>query len=289
MRKIAAAAALLPAAFLLMAASGYYVTPSKNKILPGEDKLAPGSEITVRKGEVFYSRPVGRAFMAVLGGELTLSIAGKSVTLPAGTQLNVARNIVVSGKAAGHIDDSARVYCTPTKGNWNMAKGVANLLTLSLFASSQRTDPFTQFCVVDSDRDSRVEKAFLAGARKAEDLQPVTIEPTPIAVSRNVPLPGESEARLRFAGGVGITGKNLGIDLEVVEEGKELTYSNGRTYLSKSKLPKDVNIFGASFTVLSYDSETKEARIRWNSGFLPAEYGITTTTTTTYIPVYVPR
>jgi len=287
MRKLAAAAALIPAAFLLMAASGYYVTPSKNRILPGEDKLAPGSEFTVRKGEIFYSRPVGRAFMAVLGGELKLTIAGKSVILPAGTQLNVART--VAGKAAGQIEDSARVYCTPTKGNWNMAKGIANLLTLSLFASSQRTDPFTQFCVVDSDRDSMVDKAFLAGARKAEDLQPVTIEPTPISVSSDVPLPGESEARLRFAGGVGITGKNLGIDIEVVEEGKRLSYSNGRTYVGKSKLPRDVNIFGASFTVLSYDSETKEARIRWNSGFNPSEYGITTTTTTTYIPVYIPR
>ncbi|HEX8623734.1 MAG TPA: hypothetical protein VF782_01510 [Allosphingosinicella sp.] len=286
MRKFAAAAALVPAAFLLMAASGYLVTPSKNKILQVEDKLAPGSEITVRKGEVFYARPVGRAFMAVLGGDLTLTIAGKSVTLPAGTQLNVARK--VAGKAAGQLDDPARVFCTPTKKNWNMAKGIANLLTLSLFASSQRTDVFTQFCVVDSEGDGMVDKAFLAGARKPEDLQPVTIEPTPISVSSDVPLPGESEARLRFAGGVGILG-NLGIDLEVVEEGNRLSYSNGRTLLKKSKLPRDVNIFGASFTVLSYDSETKEARIRWNSGFLPAEYGITTTTTTTYIPVYIPR
>jgi hypothetical protein len=287
MRKFTAAAALVPAAFLLTAASGYLVTPSKNKILQVEDKLVPGSEITVRKGEVFYARPVGRAFMAVLGKDLVLTIAGKSVTLPAGTQLNVARQ--VAGKAAGQLDDPARVFCTPTKKNWNVAKGIANLLTLSLFASSQRTDVFTQFCVVDSEGDSLVDKAFLAGARKAEDLQPVTIEPTPIAVSSDVPLPGESEARLRFAGGIGITGKNIGIDLEVVEEGKALTYSNGRTYVSKSKLPRDVNIFGASFTVLSYDKETKEARIRWNGGFHPAEYGVTTTTTTTYIPVYIPR
>jgi hypothetical protein len=286
MRKFAATAALVPAALLLMAASGYYVTPSKNKILDVPDELVPGSEITVRKGEIFYSRPVGRAFMAILGGELKLTIAGKSVTLPAGTQLNVAHG--VAGKAAGQLDNPARVYCTPTKGNWNMAKGVANLLTLSLFARSQRTEAFTQFCVVDSEGDSMVDKAFLAGARKKEDLEPVTIEPTPISVSEDVPLPGESEARLRFAGGVGILG-NLGIDLEVVEEGRRLTYSNGRILLKKSKLPRDVDIFGASFTVLSYDDETKEARIRWNSGFHPAEYGITTTTTTTYIPVYIPR
>jgi hypothetical protein len=285
MHRFAVATALIPAAFLLTA-GGYYVTPSKNKILAADDSLAPGTEITVRKGEIFYRRPVGRAFMAVLGGELTLSIAGKSATLPAGTQLNVARG--VAGKARDQLGDPALVFCTPTKSNWNMAKGVANLLTLSLFASSQRTDPFTQFCVLDSEGDGLVDKAFLAGARKAEDLQPVAIKPTPVSVESDVPLPGESEARLRFAGGVGILG-NLGIDLEVVEEGQRLSYSNGRTLLKKSKLPRDVNIFGASFTVLSYDSDTKEARIRWNSGFHESEYGITTTTTTTYIPVYIPR
>jgi hypothetical protein len=286
MRKIAIAG-LLPAAFLLVAADGYTVTPSRNRILPVTvEKLTPGDEFTVRKGEVFYARPVGRAFQAVLGGDLALTIAGKSASLPKGTQLNVAR--AVGGKAGRHLEDKALVFCTPVKKDWNAAKGIANLLTLSLFASSQRTSAFTQFCLVDSEADGRADKAFLAGAKKPEDLMPVTIEPTPVAVERDVPLPGVSEARIRFAGGVGWFG-DIGFDLEVVEEGRQLIYSNGRTAVSKGKLPKDVDIFGASFTVLSYDPETKQARIRWKRGFLPGEYGVTTTTTTTYIPVYVPR
>jgi hypothetical protein len=284
MKKIIAAAALVPAAFLLTA-SGYYVNPSKNKVLGADDKIAAGAEFTVKKGEVFYARPVGKAWTAELGGDLTLNIAGKSATLPKGTQLNVARS--VGGKAAAQLGDSA-VFCAPLEKNWNAAKGIANLLTLSLFASSQRTDVFTQFCLVDTDLDKMVDKAFLAGAKKKEDLQPVEIAPTPIAVGRDVPLPGESEIRLRFAGGVGILG-NLGVDLEVIEEGERLQYGNGRTLFSKGKLPKDVNVFGASFTVLSYDPKSKEARIRWKNGFPNMEYGITTTTTTTYIPIYISR
>lgn len=278
-------AAVVPAAFMLMA-NGYHVTPSTNKILAVEDKLVPGAEFTVKKGEIFYSRPVGRAWMAVLGGDLNLTIAGKTATMPKGTQLNVARS--VGGKAAAELEDEARVFCAPAQNNWNMAKGLANLLTLSLFASAERFQPNTQFCVVDTERDGQVDKAFLAGAKKADDLTPVAIQPTPISVERDVPLPGESEARLRFAGGVGILG-NLGVDIEVVEEGKRLVYSNGRTLVSKGKLPKDVNIFGASFTILSYDPKAREARIRWNSGFRSGEYGITTTTTTAYIPIYIPR
>src|SRR5437763_526633 len=81
MKKLRLVAAA-PAALLLMAASGYVVTPTKNRILPAEDKLVPGQEFTVKKGEIFYRRPVGRAWSAVLGGELKLTIAGKSATLP---------------------------------------------------------------------------------------------------------------------------------------------------------------------------------------------------------------
>ncbi len=283
MTKKVLAVGMLPMAFMLIAATGYQITPSSNRILPGEDKLAPGAEFTVKKGEVFYSRPVGRAWMAVLGGDVTATIAGKSATLPKGMQLNVARR--VDGKAGDELE-AAGVFCAPVQNNWNFGKGIANLLTLSLFSRTERLDPTSQFCLVDGDGDAMVEKAFLAGARKAEDLQPITIEPTPIAVARDVPLPGESEARLRFAGGVGILG-NIGVDLEVIEGGNRLVYSNGRTLVGKGKLPKDVSIFGASFTILSYDPETKEARIRWNSGFRPAEYGVTTTTT--YIPIYIPR
>ena len=284
MKKPVAIAALVPAAFLL-SASGYYVQPSKNKVL-GTDHIAPGTEFTVRKGEVFYARPVGKAWTAELGGELKLDIAGKTATLPKGTQLNVARK--VAGEAGARLDEGSAVFCAPLEKDWNVAKGIANLLTLSLFAASRRTETFTQFCVVDSDADKLVDQAFLAGAKKKEDLEPVTIEPTPIDVAQDVPLPGESEIRLRFAGSVGIFGK-LAVDLELVEEGKPLAYDNGRTLFSKSKLPRKLDVFGASFTVLSYDPEAKEARIRWDKGFDNMEYGVTTTTTTTYIPVYVPR
>ncbi|PSJ43159.1 hypothetical protein [Allosphingosinicella deserti] len=285
MKRSSALAGLVPAAFLLSAASGYYITPSKNRILPGDDSIAPGSEFTVGKGDIFYRRPVGRSFVAELGGDLQLTIAGKTATLAKGMQLNVART--VGGTAAERLGE-AGVFCAPMERNWNAAKGIANLLTLSLFASAQRTEVNTQFCLADSDADGLVDKAFLAGAKKQEDLQPIDITPTPISVERDLPLPGLSEIRLRFSGKVGWF-NNIGIDLEVVESGEPLFFNNGRTVISMKKLPEEVNLFGASFTVLSYDPETKQARIRWNRGFAPGEYGVTTTTTTTYIPVYVPR
>lgn len=259
MRKFAVAA-LIPAAFLLMG-GGYFVSPSWNKILAAEDKLAPGTEIIVRKGEIFYRRPVGRSLTATLGAELALTVGGKSATLPAGARLEVARNIVME-HGTPPLGKSGRTFCAP--------------------AERESKDHVPQFCFFDSDGDGLVDKAFLAGVRRKTGLEPVAIKPTPVSMANDVPLPGESEARIRFAG-------NLRFDLEIVEEGKRLTYDNGRTGLKKSKLPADVNFFGASFTVLSYDSESDEARIRWNSGFPEGEYSISTRTTGTTTHVYVPR
>lgn len=254
-----AAAGLIPAAFLLMA-GGYFVSPSGNKVLPGEDKLAPGTEITVGKGEIFYRRPVGRSLTALLGAELALTVGGKSTILPAGARLEVARTIVLE-HGTPSLGKSGRTFCAP--------------------AERESDDHVPQFCFFDSDGDGLVDKAFLAGVRRKTGLEPVAIKPTPVSLASDVPLPGESEARIRFAG-------NLRFDLEVVEEGKSLSYSNGRTALKKSKLPADVSFFGGSFTVLSYDSATDQARIRWNSGFSEGEYSISRTRSTT-THVYVPR
>lgn len=259
MRKFAAAG-LIPAAFLLTA-GGYFVTPHGNKVLPAEDKLAPGAEITVGKGEIFYRRPVGRSLAARLGAELVLNVGGRSATLPAGAPLEVGR-IVIMEHGTPSFQKTGQIFCVRTE--------------------SEEDVVVTGFCFFDSDGDALVDKAFLAGVRRKAGLEPVAIKPTKVSVESDVPLPGESEVRLRFAGG-------LRFDLELIEEGKRLSYSNGRTVVKKSNLPADVNVFGASFTVLSYDSESDEARIRWKSGFLADQYSITPATRSRPLHIYIPR
>lgn len=276
MRRLAAVAAA-PALLVLTAASGYFVPASRNKFLPAEG-VAPGTELTVKRGDVILRNPVGRAWTAVLGGDVTLAIADKNEVIPAGTDLQVAQ----AGGDAGRRLEASQVYCSASR--LDSGKAAANLLTLGLAGRAHRTGVLTQFCLVDSDGDARVDRAFLVGSKRPEDQKPIPIPPTPVTVAHDVPLPGESEARLRFAGQAGLF-DNLGFDLEVVENGKPLSYSNGRTLVSKATLPRDVRVFGASLTVLSYDPATKTARIRVNNGFPAVEYGVSTTTT--YIPIYV--
>jgi hypothetical protein len=276
--------AVLPAMLLmLVGASGYRIVPTRNVILPaarpGEDR----GEFTVAKGEIVHVQPVGREVSAILAGEVRLSIAGQQLAIAAGTPLNMARK--VEGEAGAALGRAA-VFCAPPSAKWGIGDGIANLATLGLFAAGRRFDATVQFCLVDADGDGRVEKAFLAGARRPEDQAAVAIAPTAVAVQVMKPLPGLSEARIRFVGAGGLFG-DLAFQLEIVETGTPLFFNNNRYAVSKKKLPVPVELFGARFEVTGYDPGTKTARIRWLRDFPPASYGITTTTT--YIPIYVPR
>lgn len=268
---------------LLTGASGYYVDATKNKFLSPAQPIEPGTEITVRKGDIVLRAPVGRSVAAFLEGDLSLAIAGQTASIAKGTELRVMK---LQGGTAGSQLGVPIVFCS--EANYDAGKAFASLLTLGLASSGRRTAIMTQFCLADTDRDGLVEKAFLVGAKRAEDLAPVDVTPTKVVLKADSPLPGESEARLRFHGNVGYFG-NIGFDLEVVESGNKLKFSNGLTYLSKKDLPKELNIYGARLTVLSYDPDKKEARVRIDKGFKEFEYSITTTTSMTYIPIYIRR
>lgn len=277
-------AALLPAiGFMLVGATGYVVQPTRNVILPAPSGATHPDEFTVEKGDVIHVQPVGTEASAVLAGDLKLSIAGRALEIARGTPLNMARS--VEGRAAAALGEAA-VFCASPSSNWGVADGIANLATLGLFASAKRFDATVQFCLVDGDRDGRVEKAFLAGARRPEDQAPVDIAPTPVEVRIMAPLPGTSEARIRYVGAANLFG-NMIFQLEIVENGAALFFNNNRTAVSKKTLPAPVEVFGARFEVVSVDPATKALRIRWLRNFPIASYGVTTTTS--YIPIYVPR
>lgn len=277
---------LVPASFLVMGASGYVVKPSSNRILLTEDAYQPGGEYEIRKGDVFYSRPVVQAYKAILGGDLDVTIAGQVGRLPAGTDLNVAR--AVEGKAGNALNAPARVFCAGPESHRNFVGGLLSAATLGFLDGVNRTSQYTQFCLVDADGDSLVEQAFLAGARRDKDLVPVPIKRTWVSVTYDAPLPGENAARIRFAG-PGMLSSKLRFDIEIVHNGSVQRFGNGTSAISRGSLPAEIKIAGASFTVLSYDADQQTARIRWKRGFAPLEYSITTTTRTTYIPVYLPR
>lgn len=271
---------LLPIAALLMAASGFYVTPSRNRILESATPIEPGTELIVDKGSVFYRQPVGQARVGVIGSDIAIAIADQTATIAKGTVLNSA--VSVEGTAAGQIDGMGMVFCSEPK--IDSMKQVLSGMTLGLASLGQRVGWNTQFCFVDSDGDGFLDQAFLVGAKKSNDLKPILIAPTPVELVLNKPLPGESEARLRFIGS-NWHGRPC-FQLDVLESGKRLDYSNGNFCPDPEKLPQEVQLFGSSFTVTAYDRNAKQVHLTWHHGFGTPTYGISTTTSYTYIPIY---
>lgn len=256
--------------------TGFLVTPSANRVLSPQSPVEAGQEIVAKENDVILRNPVGSSTSGQLDGDVTLQIAGKSETLPKGMRLVAATTY---GDAAAKLPKGSHIYCSSAKTDF--AKSFASLLTLGISNVATRTGATTQFCLVDGDRNGTVESAFLAGAKKAGDLAIIPVTETPILRLENVPLPGESEARIRYVGPVGLFG-NIGFDLEVLESGNRLVFGNGRAVVGSKNIPSTVRLFGAVIDILEYDPKTKRAKLRLQSGLGEGVYTIQTTTT--YIP-----
>ena len=266
------------------AASPYYATPSKKAFLPAEGKPQRTGEVRLSPKDVLFETPVGYRVAARLTDPVTVDVIGKHYAFAAG-ELLVATEL--AGTAAAQVPAGSRVMCGTAQ--LHTAKNLVALATLGMSSVANRTGGSTQFCLIDSDRDEKVDKAILVGVKKAADAAPVTIAPARYTVVRDQPLDGESVARIVYDGKPGKLKGNVDFELKVVEGGSPLYFQNGRTRANIAKLPQQVELMGTVFTVKSYNPADGSVVVDAERGFQPGEYGITVTTTTTYIPIYVPR
>jgi len=263
---------LVPLAIPLIAALNVLVVEAPNAIMAEGGSVAPGTVLTVRKGEIFYRQPVGRTQVSVPEAEIRFSFLGQPVAIGAGEQL---LRSTVSGRAADLVRDGDALYCTPAKRTGK--KRVVGLsevadVGMDLDAIARLRHVQTQSCLIDKGRDGTVDKAFIADTSNRQEIVPVAIEPVRIRQLGTAPMPGESEARMKFDGPVGIIG-NMSTTLQIVEEGVPLAFGNAQT-LFRGNLPRTVETFGGAFTILSWDGKTKTAQIRIDRPFAPIEYGV---------------
>jgi hypothetical protein len=260
----------------LMAALNVLVDQSPPTILAEGGSVAPGTVVTVKKGEIFYRQPLGQSGAAALESDVSFSFLGQPVVIGTGEQLLRAS---VSGRAAGLLGDRDSLYCTPAVETGKKrivglsevaAVGMGNLDAIRKLRHVQ-----TQDCVIDVGDDGIADKAFIADTSNRDPIAPVAIAPTPVRRLGITRMPGESEARLKFDGPVGIIG-NMSTTLQIVEDGVPLRFGNAQTMFRGSSLPKTIETFGARFTILSYDGKTKTAQIRIEQPFAPIEYGVHT-------------
>ena len=263
---------LVPLAIPLIAALNVLVEESPNTIMAEGGSPAPGTVVTARKGEIFYRQPLGRTQVAAVEAEVRFSFLGQPVVVSTGDQL---LRSTISGRAGGLVWVTDALYCTPAKRTGKkrvVGMSEVSAVGMDLDAIARLRHVQVQTCLIDKRNDGTVDQGFIADTSNREQFDAVPFAPTRIRKLGTAPMPGESEARMRFDGPVGIIG-NMSTTLEIVEEGKPLKFGNAQT-LFRGSLPRTVETFGGSFTILSYDKATKSARIRIDRPFAAEEYGV---------------
>ena len=277
--------ALAGIAAMLGACSGpqYWVDSAPTMTVPtaGMQTLGPRS---VAPDQVVLSAPVGFAAAAILDTDSTVSILGRDHAFARADTLPMAR---LSGKAVRALPANAAVFCG--RPSTHLAKALVSASTLGLSSIVNRTANVSRVCFVDADRDLSAEQALLVGVKSDADAVPVPIAPLAYRVAAAQPMSGESQMRIFYRGKTGMIGGHVSFDVNVIEQGVPLVFENVRRSVDIDDLPATVQIMGASFTVQSYDPATGAAVIDVQKPIPAAGYGITTTTTTQYIPIYVPR
>jgi len=279
------ASCLMPAAALAgCAASPYWVDTASPAFLPEHGAPTSPGERKLLPDQLLFETPIGFSAAVEIAAPVDAQLLGKRYALPPKAQLAVAR---VSGEAAIALPRGARSAC----GNVNasLLKSTAALSTLGLSTLLSKTALQSRLCLVDEENDGLFDKAFVAGVRSMKDAAPVAITPVPYRNLFGEPMPGTSVARITYRGKTGLVGGHVSFDLTIIEAGQPLMFDNVRTQVSIKTLPQTVSLMGTSFTVKSYDPTDGHVMVDVHRGFLKGEYGITTTTSTTYIPIYVGR
>ena len=277
---------LLPLALLLIGARGYETRRWTMLLLPSQDQ--PGGELTVAKDGTITRSPAVQAPHATLGTPVSLAIASIEQSLASGDELHY---VTVGGDAAERLDSVPEAYCAVPRANAGTAvRAIFEVAAFGLLRGVNRSSPFSTHCFVDQDGDGRLDTAFLSGARREADLAPQPVGPLDVAIERNRPIEGVSEARITFGGAIGrARNARLRFRFETANAAGETVQSEIRAQVDVRNLPRTVAIQGAEIEILSYDAAARSVRVRLVRPMAPGGFAFTPPPQVTYIPIFVPR
>lgn len=273
-------------------AEQYRVEVSGTVILPPEETHAPGLERAIAPGDIVMRAPLGWADAATIRQDVSLEIAGLRETIPAGALLSGITS-ARGGDLAG-LPEGRRIYCAAQ--SINAVGAVAGIATFGLTNIGSRVARVRRFCLADLDSDGRFERAFLVGAKRSADQHMIEIAPLAYEAERNRPMGPGDFVQVRYGAG-GLLGNPLifvdyylgnilqPIDALYTGEGRAMVRTRAATAFRTT--PRQFEIGPARFTVLSFDRETKAARIRYERDFALTPVNVGFAAQTVY--VVVPR
>ena len=249
---------------------------SRLQMLAGDEALL-GSERTAVPGDVMFGTGLAIADVALPDRTMIVRVHGLTTVASATEPL---REATIDEPRFYGLSDSARTYCGPLQRlNDEARRG-----SVDDQAQQRRGRPrvifdsAVRFCYIDDQRDGSFDRAFIDGARTAENAQPIGIEP---AAYRHVPLFELGGVYLRFEY---LPGANLSpplIDLFTnMHQGTRLSPTitfrndNGRTVGLSSRrrpgggnFPKQLEFGDVQITVLGEDAATNRITYRVDRTF----------------------
>lgn len=197
---ITAAPAAAPAAAAPAAApakvEAFRVLLTGMETLPAPE-APPVTPRVLKEKDLVFVLPVAMEAQARLAADVKVPLGGYDWPVRQAEDLTLAASWS-GGDLAGLAKDAV-VYCAPP---FSKKGGIeATLLTLGLANIASRFSTWLQLCLVDEDRDSRFEKAFMIGTKKAPDRITVPIEPVAYTASAHVPIPDSRFEVMVFDGG----------------------------------------------------------------------------------------
>jgi len=226
---------------------------------------------------------LGVARAAQLAEDSLVEIIGRQFAFARDETLPIA---LIAGRAKDNVPDGSLAFCG--RPNADLAKNMLAASTLGITSLFNRTSGTPRVCFFDEEKDNMADMAVLVGVKSDADAVPVKIEPLRYTIVELQPMSGESQIRITYRGKTGLVGGHVSFDLAVMEQGTALCFDNWRRKIDIADLPQDVSMFGANFTVHSYDRESGEVEVTIRRGIQSGPYGITSVPTTRTIPIFIP-
>jgi len=268
--------ALVPI-FALLVAARTSVNLIPETLVSVEADVPIGEIVTVKEGTVVLRAKLFETRIATLEDPVSVSLGKFSQDLPAGTKLDP---VVISRNTQRLTGASGYIYCGENQRNRSRLGEAVFGSFLSNYSAVVR------FCFTDSNGDGKLDRVFLAGAKKQEDQLAVEIEPVAFE-SRRFAL--EDEARVlelrvdRF-----IRKRNRSDKIQFLFSLTDEEHNYGFSYLAssdggpveqtpftlksdprKNPYPSSLSeeLMGADVEIISVDAEKGEAQIRVNRSF----------------------
>lgn len=227
----------------------------------------PGTIRRLHEGDVVFEAPMMTEKTATLQAPLQVRVAGVDFSVATNQSLNWAT--WGSGGDLASLPSGAPMLCSSDYGPRPNTP-----------ENRSRYNKWAVICLVDSDSDGRVDKAFTNASKLPADWRMVDVTPTAYRVRESVPLGSGASIKVVYAGALMF--RPVGLQAEPWSEGRHERFTwaklvqpdgtmKGR-WPFKGPYPRRIELGQGVITLLSFDPNTKVAEIRYERDFEPVGF-----------------